>query len=62
MHWIPDQISKSLVATFELETLTYFVADPDPGLGAFLTLDPDPGWKNSDPVSGINIPDPQPYI
>jgi hypothetical protein len=31
----------------------YFVADPDPGLGAFLNRDPgwenlDRGWKNSD--------------
>ena len=25
----------------------FFVADPDPGSGAFLTLNP--GWKNLDP-------------
>jgi hypothetical protein len=33
------------------------IRDADPGPGIFLTLDP--GWKNSDPGSGINIPDPQ---
>ncbi len=33
------------------------MADLDPGSGIFLTLDP--GWKDSDPGSGINIPDPQ---
>ncbi len=31
--------------------------DPDPGSGILLTLDP--GWKNSDPGSSINIPHPQ---
>jgi hypothetical protein len=31
--------------------------DADPGSGIFLTLDP--GWKNSNPRSGINITDPQ---
>ncbi len=37
--------------------LTFFDADPDPGFEIFLTLEP--GWKNSDPGSGINTPDPQ---
>ncbi len=31
--------------------------DADPGSEIFLALDP--GWKYSDPVSGINIPDMQ---
>jgi hypothetical protein len=34
-----------------------FLLNPDPGFGAFLTLDL--GWKNSDPGSGINIQDAQ---
>ncbi len=29
------------------EIIKFFDADPDPGSGIFLTLDP--GWKNSDP-------------
>jgi hypothetical protein len=37
--------------------LKFFDADLDPGSGIFLTLDP--GSKNSDPRSGINVPDPQ---
>ncbi len=32
-------------------------ADPDPGTGTLSTVDP--GWKKSDPGSGINLPDPQ---
>jgi hypothetical protein len=31
--------------------LQFFVEDPDPGAGAFLTVDP--GWKSSDAGSGI---------
>jgi hypothetical protein len=38
-----------------LKILKFFYADPDPGSGVFLTLDP--GWKKFG--SGINIPDPQ---
>jgi hypothetical protein len=40
---------------FGLNILKFFAADP--GSKIFLTLDP--GWKNSDLGSGINIPDPQ---
>jgi hypothetical protein len=40
-----------------LKILRFFDADPDPGFGILSTLDP--GWKNSDPESGINIADPQ---
>jgi hypothetical protein len=46
-----------------MELLVDRVVDPDPGSGAFLTpgsgkfLTLDPGWKNWDPGSGINIPD-----
>ncbi len=53
--------------SFKLKILKLFEADPDPGSAIFFTLDPepgifltlDPGWKNLDPRSGINIPDPQ---
>jgi hypothetical protein len=37
--------------------LKYFYAGPNPRI--FCLLIRDPGWKNSDPGSGINIPDPQ---
>jgi hypothetical protein len=37
--------------------LKFFDADPDPGSGNFYT---EIRGKNSDPGSGINIPDPQP--
>jgi hypothetical protein len=55
---IPDHISESLETIFLVKnTLMYFFdADPDPGSEIFETLDP--GWKNSNPGSGINIPDP----
>ncbi len=36
-----------------LKILKFFVADPDPRSGIVFTMDP--GWKNSDPGSGINI-------
>jgi hypothetical protein len=42
---IPDHISESFETIFGLKILKFFDADP--------------GWKNSDPGSGINIPDPQ---
>jgi hypothetical protein len=53
---IPDQFSGSLEEFFQfwVEKKNKFF-DPDPGPGIFLTLGP--GWKNWDPVSGINIPD-----
>jgi hypothetical protein len=50
-----DHISESLETVLWVKMLKFFDADADPGI--FLTLDP--GWKNSDPGSGINIPDPQ---
>jgi hypothetical protein len=40
-----------------VKIIKFFDADPDPGSGFFVI--PVPGWKNSDPGSGINIPDPQ---
>jgi hypothetical protein len=49
---IPDHISESLETIFGLKILKFFDGDPDPGSGIFLTLDPDPEWKNSDPGSG----------
>jgi hypothetical protein len=59
---IPDHNSESLVTVFGLKLLTFF--DVDPGSGIFLTLDP--GWRNSDPGSGIDNPDLQhwrlPYL
>jgi hypothetical protein len=42
---IPDHISESFETSFGLKILKFFDADP--------------GWKNSDTGSGINIPDPQ---
>jgi hypothetical protein len=51
----PDHISESLKTIFWVKILKFFDADPDPGSGIFLTLDP--GWKKFG--SGINIPDPQ---
>jgi hypothetical protein len=53
---IADHFFKSLVITFGLKILK-FVVDPDPGSVAFFNRDP--RRKNSDPGSGINIPDPQ---
>jgi hypothetical protein len=46
---IPDHISVSLETIFGLKILQFFDADadPDPGSGIFLILDP--GWKHSDP-------------
>jgi hypothetical protein len=49
---IPDYISESVETIFGLKILKFFDADPNPGSGIVLNLDP--GWKNSDP-----IPDPQ---
>jgi hypothetical protein len=54
---IPDPISESLEIIFCVKIHNFFDADPDPGSGIFLTVDP--GWKNSDPGSGINISNPQ---
>jgi hypothetical protein len=40
---IPDHISESLKILLELKILKFFDADPDPGSGNFLILDP--VWK-----------------
>jgi hypothetical protein len=55
---IPDHISESLETIFCVKILKFFDADADPGSGNLF----DPGSrirdrKNSDPGSGINIPD-----
>ncbi len=47
---IPNHNFESLDTIFWVKLLKFFDADPDPGSGILLTLDP---------VSGINIPDPQ---
>jgi hypothetical protein len=36
----PDHISESLQTIFWVKILKFFYADPDPGSGIFLTLDP----------------------
>jgi hypothetical protein len=47
---ILNYISNSLVTSFGLKILKFFVADPDSVSGTFfLTVDPNPIWKNSDP-------------
>jgi hypothetical protein len=52
---IPYYFFKSLETVFRVKNTLIFHADPDPGSGTFLTLDP----GCSDPGSGKNIPDPQ---
>jgi hypothetical protein len=47
---ISNHINKRLVTIIWGKMLKFFVADPDPGSGAFLILDP--GRKNSYPGSG----------
>jgi hypothetical protein len=37
---ITDNISESLETIFEITRLKFFDADPNPGFGIFLTLDP----------------------
>jgi hypothetical protein len=44
---IPDHISESLETALGLKILKLFDADPDPGSGFFLSLDPK--WNISDP-------------
>jgi hypothetical protein len=51
----PDHISESLETIIWVKIFKFFDADPDPGSGIFLTLNP--GWEKFG--SGINIPDPQ---
>jgi hypothetical protein len=50
-------INQDSVSGIWVKIIKFFDEDPDPGSGIFLALDP--RWKNSDPGSGINIPDPQ---
>jgi hypothetical protein len=56
---IPDHISESLETIFLVKNSYSMmrIRIRDPGSGIFLIRDP--GWKNSDPAFGINIPDPQ---
>jgi hypothetical protein len=56
---LADNFSESLETVKGLKILRFFNADPDPGSGIFFTLDPGFGMEDSDPRSGINIPDPQ---
>jgi hypothetical protein len=43
---IPDHISESLETIFLVKKiLEFFDANPDPGAGIFLTLDPGPGME-----------------
>ena len=53
-----NHISESLGDFWGVKILKFFYADP--GFGIFLTLDP--GWRNLDPGSGVNIPDLQPLL
>jgi hypothetical protein len=57
---ILDHISESLETIFWVKPRKFFDAEADPGSGSLF----DPGFgvrdgKNSDPRSGINIPDSQ---
>jgi hypothetical protein len=52
---IPVNFAGRLETVFRVKILKFFDEDPDPGSGIFFTLDP--GWKISDPGSGINIPE-----
>jgi hypothetical protein len=59
---IPDNVFESVETIFWAKKLNLFDADADPGPGSgnFLILNPGSRMgKNSDPGSGINIPDPQ---
>ncbi len=53
----PDHISENLETIFWDKILQFF--DADPGFGMEIIRIQDPRWKNSDPGTGINIPDPQ---
>jgi hypothetical protein len=45
----PRLFFQELINSLGLKILKFFVADPYLGSGIFLTLDRDPGWKNSGP-------------
>jgi hypothetical protein len=49
-----DHISEGLETIFWVKILKFF--DADPGSVIRDGKNTDPGWKNSDPGSGINIP------
>jgi hypothetical protein len=51
----PDHISESLKTIFSVKILKFFDEDHGPGMEKILIRD----VKNSDSVSGINIPDTQ---
>jgi hypothetical protein len=51
----PDHISESLETIFWVKILKFFDADPGSGMEKIRIRD----GRNSDPGSGINIPDPQ---
>jgi hypothetical protein len=54
---IPDHISESLETICGLKILKFFDAYLDPrSFGPWIR---DPGWKNTDPGSGMNVLDPQ---
>jgi hypothetical protein len=53
----PDHISESLETIFGVKIIKFFDADPDSGWEKFRFGIRD--GRNSDPVSGINISDPQ---
>jgi hypothetical protein len=53
----PDHISGSFETIFWVKILKFF--DVDQGSRMEKIRIRDPGWKNSDPGSGIKIPDPQ---
>jgi hypothetical protein len=44
---IPDHISERLETIFWVRILQFFDADPDPGSGIFLTLDPGSGMEKT---------------
>jgi hypothetical protein len=52
---IPDHSSRVSKQFLGLKIHKCFDADADPG--SFLPWIQDPGWKNSDPGAGINVPD-----
>jgi hypothetical protein len=54
---IRNHISESLKTIFWFKILKFFDADPEQG--SFRPRIRDLGWKNSDPESGINMPDTQ---
>jgi hypothetical protein len=51
----PNHISESLETIFWVKILKFFDADPGSGMEKIRIRD----GKNSDPGTGINIPDPQ---